>query len=413
MEDRPVTRLTTLIVGLTGLLAACVPPRIEPEITRRYLQHTFAPDDQHLVAVSVFSLPADPPSATAGVAGLTEGGQAELVKAFAGRTDSPTALSQALGLPIRADRPTPVFRDLTRVQRRLVFSVENQSREPADRISWARIRVLMPGEARFVNWNKLASEYQTVDLGSLAYTRGSSNSFELGLTLPLAEIAPKLSSAAESSLEEKLQLQQQRVRLSGSLTPKEAVLLQQGAMGIDLTGNIVTDVEIAVRWDREPRVFLVSVPMTGGRPNCERQPVLRQQVLRLPAVIDSLRVDVILEYLVRRVHSGHETVNEGDDVVTYLQGADTVRGVPIIPREELSVPLFQIRAGGEAIHLRNTDASSRAILVELASFEEAEDLMRWLRGCPGRIEGYGVLLGGRAVQPKDLRSLYVWREDPR
>jgi hypothetical protein len=424
-------RLTILLVLALQATAGCSAlNRADPVVTRRYAARQFVREDTPRVRITVFAVPVPAPASSETVlTSLAPEAQAELVQLMGSRTENQGARSlvQALALPIRGESSAPSFRDLTRMSRRLVFSLDNQSPEPSARVSQARIFVQPLGDTRFVSWNRIENVYETVELGKLSLSQGRSTSAELGLTLPVLSAAPKVSASAESTLGEEVLLTQRRTALTGALTPTHAMLLQQGGAGIDLTGNVTADFEIAVPHGGDHTVFIPVLPMSGGAPACGTQPSFNRQTIRYPAsgggaAPDSVRVDVTLEYTLRDVRQGHETITESDDFVVFATGVSRAQGVAIIPAEALRFSVFELRMGdgrqqqrptsGAAVTIQGASgggSQGRISPLEFATFEEGVAMLTWLRKCNTAAVGFPLLLDGRPLMDNELPRLFVWR----
>jgi hypothetical protein len=401
-----------------GVLASCTPPRVNPVPTRRFAAYSFTEQraDSPLVRLSVFSIPVPPGDGPRGLLDLAEGGQAEMVKAMADRTESAPSLAQALAIPIAAETPTLPLVDRSTLKRRVVFSVENDSDGPADRVNRARVRVRLPqAGARnptFVGWNRVESQYQTIDLGKLTSTQSSSTSAELGLTLPVASAAPKFSAGAETSLEEEVTLRQRFASLHGTLTAHEATLMEEGYTGVDLTGNIHADFEIKLP-PHDELVYAFNYQVRGGALDCEQRPSLRAFTLRRPDWRGPITAEVELEYVLRHVGSGTTTLIESDDSVTFVRGRHALGVVPLVSAADLEVSVYQLRhptAGVLAVDDALAGAQMRVRDLQLASYEDAFRLLTWLHRCRANVPGYPILLGGRAARPADVARFQIFNQ---
>lgn len=149
---------------------ACMPLRLRPEVTRRYRQISHAEDRTGRHAeITAFSLPV-PNSDPNSILALAPAAQAEFVKGVAAHAST----GQGIAAPIRSDSPPPGARNLARVSRRVVFSIENRSPNPADRLHSVRIGMKLQDTAMsYVSWDKIATKHNTVDVGSLTFTQGT------------------------------------------------------------------------------------------------------------------------------------------------------------------------------------------------------------------------------------------------
>lgn len=386
-------------------LAGCVPPRVTPEVSRWYASRTFVADTQHRVGISAFSVPVPlPAGSAANISSLEGAGQAALVAAMAARTSTPASLSRALGTPIHSEDAPPIFEDRSVIRRQLVFSLERRSQVP-DRISRARIRVLLPEGNQFVGWNRIENQYEMKELGSLSVTRTRGSSAELGLTLPVLGATPSVSSSAETMLQETQQLDWRIPVLLGALTAHEAVLLQEGAPGRDLTGNATANVEIALRRGGDAIVLTTSASPADP---CREGPGLQTRIVRYAESSDSLKVDVVLNYDLRHVREGDTTEPEGDDSVEFAAGADTLHGVVVVTPEELRFGVYQLRLGNAVVQADSPEGSPVRGALEFAGYEDAAAFLGWLRRCGVRPPGLRLMAGLAPLTARSTDQVYVW-----
>ncbi|MBB4637072.1 hypothetical protein [Longimicrobium terrae] len=419
-----MNRMIPLLPAALAALSGCaIFSRTEPVVLRRYATHTVVQDSASAVRITVFALPVPAAPSTATVlTSLSPEAQAEMVKAMAARTGGDArALVQALALPIREASSTPSFQDRTRISRRLVFSLDHSSSSAADRISDARIIVRPVNGSQFVSWNRIENPRETVDVGKLSLSRERNTGAELGLALPFLSATPSLSASAATTLQEEMVLRRQRTPLTGTLTATEAVLLQQGDIETDLSGNITADFDMVVPHGGYYTVFTASLPdACGGAPSFNRQ-TTRYAAAGLNAPSDTGRgaggpapvgVNVELQYTLRHVPAGDRTLPEGDDAAEFRKGRDTIRLVEILPGEALRFAVFQLRIAGDSIEIEGAAPSARADrrnVLEFGTFEEAVDMLAWIRRCTVAKLGYPLWAGNRAMTDGDRAAMHVWR----
>lgn len=412
-----------LLLGTSATLTGCafLTGKPAPLVHRRYaafgyLEKKDEPKEPE-VRITVFAMPVPAAAPAAlGITGLAGDAQAEMVRALERRTrDGGTAaLVQAMALPLRPAGAVTTFRDLTRISRRLVFSVDHRAMNPADRVAEARIAVTPDSGVRFVSWNRMENEYQTVELGKLNLSQERSGTAELGLTLPVLSAAPSASATAAATLQEELMLRQRRTALTGTLRPEEAMLLQEGAPGIDLTGNVTADFELAVPSGGDETVFVPSLPSTCGRPSFDRVTLRYPKVGRRPeGGPDTVWLKVVMDYVVRHVRAGHETIMEGDDSVQMRRGSEAADRVVAVPTEALRVSVFQIQREKKPVMIRGATRSGTADDVaplQFATFEEAAAMLAWMRRCGVRAVGHTLLVNERALGNGAAARMHVWRQ---
>ncbi|HWU09298.1 MAG TPA: hypothetical protein VN520_23435 [Streptomyces sp.] len=401
-------RLALMLVLGSVTLAACQPPQVNPVAIRRYAAARFVRDTAQYGAITVFSLPV-PGAEADGVLDLSPQAQAEFVRAVAATptAKSPGTIAAGLASPIQPETSPPGTRNLARVSRRVVFSIENRSMNPADRLHTARIIVrLNPDSAVFTGWDRIATRHNKVDVGTLTFTQERDVGGELGLTIPVVSATPKVTSSAGSSLVENVTLSQRLVELNGALTPSEAVLLQQSTAGLDLTGNVLADFVVQMR--RPHPEWFYSFTHDGD--GCG-QPRLRGEYNWITTDTRPVPATVVLDYVLRRVDGGAATITESDDTVTFVSAAQPIQA-ELIPTSALVVHSWLVRADRTlegVLNLRSNVGGmdlERAKPVQFASYEDAERMVIWLKRCNGQIPGFEATIRGRRP---DAQRLYIDR----
>lgn len=408
-------RCFPLLLVLAVMAAACS-PFVSPRAAKRHVRMTVIRQDTisvdslrrwaNWVDFSVFSLSVPPPPPSRDLFSLAGEGQAAFIQAMAAQLKERegAVLPQALASAIQQER-LPTMRDLGLVKRRVVFSVENRSTSPADRLVAVRLR-LRPDQdsVRFLNWDKLATVHEVIDLGSLTFGQTVTAGAELGAAL--GALTPNLSTSGQSTLQEQIPLRQRVVPVSGTLMDREAILIQQGGPGQDLTGNVIVDLEMQLPTRPSQTITFVTSPgESDAGIDCSKKPVFRQQVVQIPAGAGrDITGTLIAEYTIRRVRSGHVTLHEGDDEVFHLQGVDTVSKVTLIPSRDLIVRMWSlVDAGGTPLQAR-LQGQTKLELLQFAGYEDAMRLANWIGQCGAApISRRELILAtGRALDPPAL-----------
>ena len=151
----------------TALLSSCV----RPVVTRRYRIQTPIANAPIAVRFTAFCLDVPVAFARTTLLNLADRGQASLIQELGEKSTDARELLGNLGSPIVFSQDPGGVIDHTRFERRVVFSIDDQSPGPADRITQARIRLTIPALAKFNSWTQFATKYETADLGSLKFTQ--------------------------------------------------------------------------------------------------------------------------------------------------------------------------------------------------------------------------------------------------
>jgi hypothetical protein len=401
-------------------LQACAALNMQPRVTRRYASATFLPAAVPAPAVdlSVFATTVPRSGTETVITNLSDRGQAELIRAMVSRTQTAQTLAEAMAYPVRRPTPLPGLRDLTELSRRLVFSIDNGSVQPADRVSTARIRVILRDSARFTGWDRITTRFDTVDLGKISTDQSRSVGAELGLELPVLSAAPSLNVSSENALHEEVALRQRRVALTGALGDGVAVLTQQGAAGIDLMGNVTADFQLSAKRHSDQQLIVGEYPQASGLPECAAGPRLQSQMVRVPQP-NAISADVYLDYVLRRVVRGQATVTESDDAVVFEPGRDSVMNVIVVPGDMLQPAAFTLKVGAGSdrdptLHVTGVPSgiNAGAVTLRFPTYENAMGMLAWLRGCKASAVGYTLTVGfgGPVLTESDLGRMYVWRD---
>jgi hypothetical protein len=213
----------------------------------------------------------------------------------------------------------------------------------------------------------------------------------------------------ERNLNEEIALRQRIVTSTGALSPQRAEFYQQGAVGIDLTGNVIIDMEVDVVRDSIPfRTYsFADLFQSSGGPNAAGNVRPRlQQIIYPEKAVPPIMMRASLEYAVRHVASGDKSIAEGDDRVQYLRGrSDGGVSSILIPAEEMRFVLWGLAASDNFIQIREPGARG-AVVLALSSYEQAEELLSWLQktavtrktGEPLSVGARDLLLGSRPLE---------------
>jgi hypothetical protein len=232
----------TIIVQLL-LWTACT---LHPKYTARYKSITIADSDPSVgktAKVSAFALDIPESAVGTSVADLPEGAQAQALAVLGAKTQTTKEFLASIGSPIGKRKEKSGAEDRSIFKKRVVLAIENlATTAPADRFTFAELSLTFAGprlesRAVFVSWDKFATQYQTIDLGSLAYTQNREIDLSLAAKASQGLAGAEVAAKSANALQEQLLLRQRVIATTGSLTANEADLIQQGARGIDLAGN--------------------------------------------------------------------------------------------------------------------------------------------------------------------------------
>lgn len=387
-------------VLLAGLLAAtpgCHSPRSGPELLKRHDGYRTA-DTTGLVDVSVFTVPTPSAAEAPLLNGLGPSAQAAYIRSLADRTSTLEELQAALAAPVGTPGPDTEVVDRTRFRRRLVISVERRGPEggapgslaPGARIAWLRIGIgVNTTAARFSNWNRFATRYDTVELGTMELSRSIGSEAELGLPPdPLAEVlgSAGLEIGRSVGVDESLPLRERYVS-NGVLRPDSMILLQEGAVGIDLVGNSVVEVEVELvdgRTSTSTVHRFEGLFDAAGRPRSPDSLRVVSRRLVSPDSAAPVEATIRFESLVRAVERGEgdDSYSEGDDRVRFLRSREEAGSIILVPSEETRVSAWAIVSPDcRILQTDRPDPDPGAVPTALRflTADDARRFLRWLR----------------------------------
>jgi hypothetical protein len=327
-------------------------------------------DSSH-VTVSAFSLPL-PPQDPKTLLNLAERGQASAVAALASRTNTVPDFLAGLATPLETPAPLPFAIDRRKVRRRIVLSVRHQQLTLADRVLSLRVTITVdsPG-ARFLALDKLTTRYETADLGKVTTTNQAGFTGSLGVTRTTESAnggdkttvaaAPSLGLSASRTVAEEVLLKQRYIGASGELSESTATILLEGVPGIDLSGNTLADIDFELPADTTSWRVIAAIEdlvEKDGKVQCPSYATLRYVPVLLPFARD-YGAHVAVDYIVRHVVSGAETLSEGDDTIQLLQGSASGSDLVLIGKRDISSILWTVYVKGEVLRISNLAKPTR------------------------------------------------------
>lgn len=394
----------------------------QAELIKRYksYQNESAPPNSPLIKVTLFSLSVKEEQAIKNITGLQDRGQAQLIKTLDTKTKDLKTFIAALGTPIKGESKEAPIVDKTIINRRLVFSLENASEHPADRITYAKfsLKIDPVNMGTFLNWDKFASKYETIDLGKMTFSKKQSFEGEISLAPPLLQptvTGLNLKGSSERNLEEVLQLKERYVTSTGSLKKDEAVVLQEGALGIDLTGNLLIDIQIKTLPKNVEYSILTFQKLfkDDGTPNSPKEIGIREQTYKIPQTnAMPLKGKLSFKGITRQVVEGAETLIEGDDKVKFITTQLPEEEVILVDSDEMKAKGWKLtHADGRVLHLMNPGKVHPHIIF-LDSLQEAEALLNWL-SLSGGLDARGrkFQLGVDDLAASDSQNMSIQIQD--
>jgi len=386
------------------------------ELTRRYQKATWDTTQQPYATVSIFTL--DTPFAPGNrlLLDLSPKGQAALIEAVRSTTQDTNAFLNVLaqGWPTGPDRHAII--DHTRFHKRLVLSVEKNLEllrtslpetiaiRPADRIEQLRIDLDDIQNGTFISWDKLSTEYQDVDLGTLTLVKGitASGKVDVGAVAGVP-VSGGGGISATRNLTEEVSLKQKYEFLTGVLRPTQARISRQGVVGIDLAGTFYVDVTLQATNVKEAQVVRMGrlfapngAPVPPPNVELSRAWVKYAQRPSTKDPVQPITSNVSMDYVLRSVQANHNTVIEGDDTVHFLVGK--VSGLPtvdLVPAHELQATVYAVRLpDAREVHIEGFGPAY------FETYEGGQHFVAWLRKqTDASVAGHRIGLFARPGDP--------------
>ena len=336
------------------------------------------------VQVFAYAFPADP-SATKDVTVLAEDGQQAYVTAMASHAKSAQELAAHMALPFSRSTSTSLI-DMTSFRKKLVFSVKHLSQDPADRIAQLDLRMQLntATDYEFLTWDRIVTQYSTVELGSISVNGTNTFSFT-----PKADLSGDIHGSMEgtfskaAALTESANLAKRFIEVNGSLSNDEAHLTLNGMPGRDLAGNIVA--EVTMRAKNSTNYSILSIGglfQADGTPNTHDKVDLGEIWLRLPEQRKALSGKVCFDACIRDVVGRARTIAEGDDrvIMHCAFDLDGKQSIKVVTGDEFDVKLYYLmdRTTPNFLGIELDGPGSAPVPLAFRSLDQAVALRRWL-----------------------------------
>jgi hypothetical protein len=354
--------------------------------------------------LSVISIPLDPPG-TIKLKDLSDKGQSAYIEQLAKWSKSPDELRAALSQPIEEPK---LSTDATKSSRKIVITVSKDSSasgryRPADRLEWTKVTIKpLDSCFKFQNWSLLQTDYSTIDLGKVTYSRTGTLFGSFGLisppTLPVGLSASTQASRSATAGEE-IALKRRYEAITPIMRPDSVEIIREGNQWIDLTGNTVFDVTIVYDYHKQgcatlqdPIVQSVKLfDQKSGTALLPSEASLSEAEMRYFAAADPMKVSATLKCIDRVVLKGTKSNNEADHNISYLW-CGAARTIDLIPGEDLNNTLWGLKTVDDQnpVVIRGANIDRHTIL--FSSYEMADQVRLWFSaaGNPRSLGTYEV-----------------------
>lgn len=291
--------------------------------------------------------------------------------------------------------------DYSQFEKRINVSIRNNRLIEADRITKIKITLDFGNNIKILSCNKLLTEYETIDIGSLNYSNIRSTKVGGNVSLGMGKESTtggegssgKTSNntgigltgeyVAERSFSEEVLLKQRIVALNAAISQNKLSLYQDGITGKDLTGNIAADLVFRADDLKVEKTYSFSELIKNNLPNTANDIKVREAFIIMPNITDDIKANISFEAHYRNVIGKHNTISESDDKVNLYYGTvQNDQAEVIIPKHEIRPDLwkltFQNIISGAPVEIKSPTAVGSGDLL-FASFKEAKEFALWLK----------------------------------
>jgi hypothetical protein len=309
---------------------------------------------------------------------------------------------------------------------RLIFSVSKRSgifdkmafNSPklsrADRLEYIKISlVLRDPSLRFTGWNIYSTEYGSIDIGDVSFSKSFEIKASSALSAKKESVGGDVSAGATASLSrrEDQSIKQRYLKLSGRINKQKIEMEEEGTREIDLTGNIIADVSL--EFDRSTEMlarFSGLKDSTGAfnPPGKLSADVYLVSVPKKRKIDEYIEADLKMDYVYRNVHRGKRSFPEWDDRVKYYRGA-AIKTIPLFTARDY-VPGFYCIGSLSENNVRDLIDIERGgdnqYPLIFSNYDEASAFYTWLVHCLIMNRGKIIQIGDVSLKFKNSDLTY-------
>ena len=355
---------------------------------------------------------------------LTDHGQAAYIAALSAKTNNLTDFQSNLFPDLSDYVKTPSSIDDRVFTKRLLLTVLNHTPFEADRITKVSIRIFLNtnvSNLKIETFDKITTQYQTVDLGTVnqADALSGTASASYGLTGPSTSVAGGststttnnpdgsvvtttpvtttgtatgpaygigVSGTASRTTTSQVDYQSRFIALTGYFKNDSLVFDEESQIGLNLTGNIVSDIKFKFTDKGTSKTMTYSVGnlTTDATINPRDKVKIKAVPVYESSLPDKLELPVSYEITVRHVinDKGRMTVPESDDEIAYYTVAGTTKAnMVLVTRDDLTVKKWLIGKGNVTLKINDTILGTSGTML-FTSYDNCASFLRWLRKTP-------------------------------
>jgi hypothetical protein len=281
---------------------------------------------------------------------------------------------------------------------------------PADRIEYLKIslEILEDSCLRFTDWNKYTTEYASVDIADVSFTRSLDleASSSIGVTKEPDEGNATAKGKSSVSRTEDQTIKYRYLLLNGRINERKIEMEEEGYREIDLAGNIIADVSLEFYAFPETVVRITGLRDSTGKFTDQDKSAIFYSNVVVPKMDnnDTIKAVLRMDYVYRNVGSGKRTFPEWDDRVTYCTGS-VKKKIPLFTASDYVPDFYCI---GSALDSERKDLITIEKSVKMfyplifRTYDEASAFYEWLMYSLRKNEykGEPVKIGGQTLKFK-------------
>jgi hypothetical protein len=413
------------IIAVSIVLSGCCGTKL----TQRYRKLTPLEDKDKPAdvtsGITINSAARDVPAAiVANQYVLTDHGQAAYINALSAlKPKNADELQSNLFPDVSGLDKGPSSIDNTMFTKRLLFTVLSNTPYESDRITKLAIHVHLDSKVtkiKILNFDKITTEYQTVDLGTI----NQSNALTLGATANYgvagkittgntgnttsttvvnpdgstvvtgnpsttsgSEIDPSfgvgLSASYNRSTSETVNLKNRYISLTGYIKDDVLTFEEESITGVNLTGNILSDIKFKITDKTTTYAYSVSNLTTENKLSDPDKIKIKVIPVFTPTTIGALNLKVDYDYTVRHVinENGRKTFSESDDDISYysITTKDKPVDMSLENRDDLIVKTWFIGIKSNALQVKDIVSGKDAGNMFFTSYDNCVSFFRYLK----------------------------------
>lgn len=351
---------------------------------------------------------------------LTDHGQAAYINAVATKAKDLDELQSNLFPDVSGFDKAPSVIDNTSFTKRLLLTVLNKTPYEADRITKVSIKIDLNtnvSNLKILTFDKIITEYQTVDLGSI----NLSNTLNMGATASYGiagkvsgstgggtsittvnndngnivtgspvttngvEIDPSIgvgvSAAYNRSYAEQINLKDRYIALTGYMKGDSLTFDEESVTGVNLTGNILSDIKFRFTNFANTRSYNVSDLTSNGKLQDANKIKIKVLSVFEPTIPNDLKLKVNYDITIRHVinKKGQRSNTESDDKIAYYNvKKSTIMDITLVTKDELSIKKWCITDGTNDLQITDL-ISNRTGVMYFTSYDNCVSFYRWLK----------------------------------